>query len=126
MKIKTDFITNSSSTAYIIVIPSDIEAVRSFSELDTSMNDDMDLAFNNNENEAVAAVNQNLGSLKDGNTLWIDDTQGFYTTRDFLEKKGLMLKSLDMSGGDGMDVIEPINEEAIYKILNRLKNESKD
>ena len=87
------------------------------------MNDDMELQFNDNEEEAVAAVNQNLGTLKMGETLWIDDTQGFYTTRDFLEKKGLLLKTIDMSGGGGMDVIEPIKLEDIHKALNRINDE---
>jgi len=120
MKIKTDFVTNSSSTAFIIVVPSNLELVKSFEELDTSMNDDMELHFNDSKEEAIAAVNQNIGTLKIGETLWIDDTQGFHTTKDFLEKKGFLLKSLDMAGGDGMDIIEPISRDAIYKVLNRI------
>ncbi len=127
MKIKLDFVTNSSSTAFIIVVPSDLKLVQAFSELNTSMNDDMNLHFNDSEEEAVAAVNQNLETLKGGNTLWIDDTQGFYTTRDFLEEKGFILKAIDMSGGDGMDIIEPVTSEEIYKVLNRIQsNENKN
>ena len=70
------------------------------------------------------AIQYHLSLLKEGRQLYRDDTMGWWTLLEYLKKRGAVFKEIDMSGGDGMDIIEPLNIDDIHKALNRIqKNE---
>ncbi len=126
MRIKADFITNSSSTAYIVLVSdtmfnvNDISAINELESFESEHYDE----FNEDDKEMLNAIQYHLSLLKEGRQLYIDDTMGWWTLLEYLKKRGAVFKEIDMSGGDGMDIIEPLNIDDIHKALNRIqKNE---
>lgn len=123
MKIKCDFVTNSSSTCYVVFVPPDFELnereVRSsqgYKDWD-KWDRDMDNAEENTE-YFIDAMNEGLTMLKRGESVWRDELRtGFFGLTSILEERGLQLISVDMSGGDGSDQIVPITAEHIEKVL---------
>ncbi len=126
MRIKADFITNSSSTAYIVLVSdtmfnvNDISAINELESFESEHYDE----FNEDDKEMLNAIQYHLSLLKEGRQLYRDDTMGWWTLLEYLKKRGAVFKEIDMSGGDGMDIIEPLNIDDIHKALNRIqKNE---
>lgn len=123
MKIKLDFVTNSSSTAYVVVIPSSIKLLKSVKEIEETQNyeDALEYQYDKNKSLMLTSFNETLQELKNGDDVHYDDHQAFFLIRDYLADKGCIIKDIDMNGGGGMDVIQPITLEEIHKILNRIQ-----
>ena len=68
MKIKLDFVTNSSSTAYVVMIPKNFDVVESFSKIQNGYHYEEDLGeeFNDNEAAFLEAIISNIEKLTNG------------------------------------------------------------
>ena len=122
MKIKLDFITNSSSTVHIMIISEDFKLLDSVDPLRGTDNyrDALEYDVMGSEKMMLQEVNKNFQTLKNGDALFFQECHAFYVTRDYIQEKGYMFKDIDVSGGDGMDIIEPISLEIIHRALNRI------
>jgi len=121
MKIKLDFITNSSSTAYVVMIPPNFKEIVSIDVLE-----EWEDYFSGLPNEAIKEVNKNIKKLKNGEQIYYGNCKGFYTIVYYLKSQGVLLRQIDMDGNSGSDIIESIKPEEFFKILDRYnKNENK-
>ena len=115
MKIKLDFVTNSSSTCYIACVPTNVKpplTVEDLQEWDEN---------GHTEAEALELFHVGLEELKSGSHLFREDNELFMTIAYYLEDKGFVLTTVDAAGGDGADVIQTIKMEDIVKFVERNK-----
>ena len=115
MKIKLDFITNSSSVCYIVVIPPELKCLES---LDGIRDWDED---GDTEEKALAIINDNISELKINQGIYNNENQLFWATQRYLEDQGFVLTSTDGAGGDGCDSIQPISINQLQGALNKCK-----
>jgi hypothetical protein len=126
MKIKTDFVTNSSSTAYIVVIPNNFKLLESVAPIEKtdSYKEAFEYQCHSDEKFMLDSVNETIETLKEGYQVYIGNVYAFYVARDYLRSKGAIIKDIDMIGNSVEDIMEPITLEDIHKALNRIqKNE---
>lgn len=117
MKIKTDFVTNSSSSCYVVFVPN------SFSVKDKMIEQAIQGEKNNRDIDNIKKeVSECLESLKEGNNIYNDsyvngrDHQTYMIVYNILENQGFGIKLVDFSS-IGMECIVGIPEEKVVKII---------
>jgi len=101
MKIKTDFVTNSSTTVYLCYIPDDLVIDLEFIKAsDTWQDYEREEGMTIEEFEDI--VNSKLTEFRETNNMdeW-DSWQACSAVREALEKRGCLIKSMDVGGGEG-------------------------
>ena len=109
MKIKTDFVTNSSSTSYIVFIPKDFLVEKRHITPDNLRYDFGDLLkhTNNDWERALYALNDGLEILKEEGIIWCDGLkvqkgyEGFYALHCILMEQKFELQTYDSGSEDG-------------------------
>ncbi len=122
MKIKTDFITNSSSIAYIVMVPNNFYFGED--EIQKSFNDrilDFDYPPVPTEKKTLEEFSECIEILKEGDNLWHYGNQGvsqliYYMVTDLCDEHGFVLTSFDING-EGSNIIQGVPEETIEKMM---------
>lgn len=126
MKIKVDFITNSSSTAYIVFIPDNFD-ISDFKEVieKSGYKGDYEEAldeYDGDEAQFMEQIANNMETLRTDGHLWAEDIyMTFWSTLGYLEEKKLVIHSMDTGGGGGMDVIDAVKKEKVQEMLKRME-----
>ena len=109
MKIKTDFVTNSSSTSYIVFIPKDFIIEKNHITSDNLRYDFGDLLkhANNDWERSLYALNDGLEVLKNEGIIWCDGLkvqegyEGFYALHCILMEQDFELQTYESGSEDG-------------------------
>jgi hypothetical protein len=124
MKVRVGFVSNSSSSSYIVEVPKgfavtgkDLTSPSMLEELGESelIDEDFDETTDPMPQKAIDRVNELLGQLASGHTLyrgsWNNPIEVFWGLVELLEKNNLVVMTTDGPGGDGEDVIEPFKDQ---------------
>lgn len=122
MKIKRDFVTNSSSVAFVVMIPNNFYTNED--EIEELYNGEYDMYDSYKEaknDEAFDEVYECLEDLKDGKNLWHYGGDGlnqcaYNCLLDICSKHKFILSSLDMNG-EGNNIIQGVREEIVESLL---------
>ena len=114
MKIKTDFVTNSSSTAYVVLVPN------AFYADDNELEKEYQQVIEEHEvlsDELIyKEIPECIELLKEGESLTYEYNNSiFYTVLGICENRGFLLASMTTSG-ENDTFIQGIKEEQIEKI----------
>jgi len=126
MKIKMDFVTNSSSVCYVVFVP------QSFKVTDKMIEDGIEEAkywWEFEEDEKMPTVEtlkkeieECIDLLKEGDNVYNSsygdgiNYKSYGVLQDILDRNNLSLNSVEVAG-DGETIILGINEEQISKVL---------
>jgi len=115
MKIKTDFVTNSSSTAYVVLIPNAFYAEEH--ELEKEYQGVV-IEHEAEPNETLyKEIPECIELLKEGESLTYEYDRGiFYTVLGVCENHNFLIATLDMNG-ERDTYMQGVKEEQIEKIL---------
>ncbi len=118
MKIKTDFVTNSSSTSYVVFIPDGFYA----DEIEISKLYEKLKGYREaTEEELYKELPECIETIKEGDNIWYYGGDGVNATvydiiLEICSAHGFILSEMDMNG-EGNNTIKGVPEETIENIL---------
>jgi len=124
MKIKQDFITNSSSTMFVVCIPSDFypdqeRIINLFNQHASDYDHDDGNELDWEETRILSDFEECLEILKSGDNLWLYGNEGcsigsYNAMIDICSENNFLLATFD-ANSEGNNRIQGINEEEIKK-----------
>lgn len=130
MKIKSDFVTNSSSTAYVVCIPSDFKAKKDDVIKYMKTYDDYDYLVGGeeiNEDKVLDNINTALDELKGGDEVWQQDLDDeyidFHILLEICENNNFLIKAFEYHS-DGCNQMHGIKQKIIedWIVATKLKS----
>jgi len=117
MKIRNGFVSNSSSSSYIVSVPKGFVVTKNMISEEA-----MDELWENEilddegkiNKKALKLINAAFNTLKSGKIVYSNDFGGcdvFWTVQCVLEDQNMIVMSVPGAGGDGEDAIMPFKDE---------------
>ena len=120
MKIKSDFVTNSSSTSYLVYIPEKFD-INNFTNLILESSDIDDyLEDDESKEEFLDRFKEEFNYLLASGSSYQYDNRFYYMLVDLFEKLELNVESWDTSSENGM--IINVNSNEIKKSIEVIKS----
>ena len=119
MKIKADFVTNSSSTAYVVFVPN--EFYPDEDEIKALYNNEFSLYQTATDEQLYKELPDSVESLKEGSNVWYYGGDGLNSTvwniiLEICRQRGFVLAEMEMNG-EGNNIMQGVPEETIEKIM---------
>ena len=122
MKVRSGFVSNSSSSSFVVSVPKDFIATKDvvtaavpeddlYELYENDLLDDKDQA----NAEGLRLINLDLDILKDGGHLYNEDSKIFWTIYHILNNQNMIVLDLPSNGGDGCDNIIPFVDKRTQK-----------
>lgn len=127
MKIKQDFITNSSSTSYLVYIPDNFD-IRKFKDMiKVNFQDDVTEYCDNIPDKPITEdeffqffFNEFNNLIKQGDLYQYDNSQLFYLASNIIDELELVLS--DEPTGSDAGLIQNVNVKIIKEKINTIKS----
>jgi len=119
MKIKVDFVTNSSSTAYVVLVPTNFILKREEAEKYWGTETDNKKSMTD---EQFSDVVDTLEELRDGRSIWQYGGEGtptdiYYVVLEACNRNGFIVSDSEM-GGEGNNTTFGVKQEQVTEILS--------
>ena len=118
MKIRLGFVSNSSSSSYIVAIPDNFKIDdKELNEWAENMLQDYRKI--KTIDKAIKCIKDNLNELKNDGNLYSNDTPGFCAIQEILEQKGFIIDYLN-GAADGQDIIMNVGCDKTLKKIRKI------
>jgi len=116
MKIRSGFVSNSSSSSFVVSVPKDFVVTKDMIseqgmvELwENELIDEEDIV----SQRALDYLQSQVDILKSGSTLYAGyrGCDAFWAVQNLLEEQDMIVMTLDGPGGDGEDIITPFKDQ---------------
>lgn len=132
MKLKSDFVTNSSSTSHVVYIPRNFtispQVVRDYLEQEYDYDETFEELPLIKQNDIIDSVMTRFNDVKSGGSVYEadgfdpEDSLAYSFISHLCSKNGFKLTSEDIGGGGGMSVIMGVDLDKINEIESKFTN----
>lgn len=120
MKIRNGFVSNSSSSSFVVLVPTKFDVDQYFTqETIDGCDGDFEAYLDEEDNFNYDQLRTDVRQMLTHRSLWAEENYDLYNViHDVMKKAGLQLTSIDTGSGDG-DTIAFITEAEILTKLQK-------